>query len=158
MANVIFVSDSKGLRIQCGSDPVVLDGKSYKDGDTIAQFNQYQTTDVSRGIVLKGFILLEDEKEPEKIAYLKKHEAHKKAYRQVANLPSRTMDNGSVINTGVATGAAVDTASLVKITAEKAIRYGKLEQKLFKGDGTPRADAKEEELNEFNELKKELNL
>lgn len=100
--------------------------------------------------------------DPELIKRAEAHPKFGKEYQRVDKFPSinkvsrvKSME----IRNDIRNEVTEDVKSEVKKQlSDKMRRFAKLETKLFKKDGVPRADASELELNEFNELKKELEL
>lgn len=169
--NVNFVSDNKGYGIHNNTSNglsdknvpkpaiLVLDGKSYAPGELIAQFGLFLTADAVLGSVEKGVLSLDSEKDKERIEFLRKYGDNNRAYKEVKNLPLTTFSNGGIVTGAGASQTLNQTSKEVnKNLVAKTMHYMELKQKLFKVDGTQKKEIEEAELNEFNELAKELNL
>lgn len=161
MANVIFVSDFKGYKIMCGQKPITLDGHEFADGNIIVQFQPYKTVGV-RGLVEKGHLILNSEKDADKVEFLNAHPRKGVDFKEVRSLPTETMENNSVISGGsMTTSNELTPAQISKISIQKTLTMKDLERKLFKEENgllVLKAKIDEAELNQYNELKKELGL
>lgn len=161
MANVIFVSDFKGYKIMCGQKPITLDGREYADGNIIVQWQPYKAVGM-RGMIEKGQLILSSEKDAETVEFLNKHPRKGMDFKQVRSLPTETMDNNSVVTGGaMGTNTELSTAQIAKISIQKTLAMKDLERKLFKeenGSLVLKTKIDEAELNQYNELKKELGI
>ena len=161
MGNVIFVSDFKGYKLMCPADPIELDGRKYKDGEVIVQFQPYKAVGI-RGVIEKGHLILNSDKDAHKIDYLKKFSRVNIDYREVRSLPTETMENNSVVSGGaIQTSNELSASQISKISIQKTLIMKDLERKLFKeenGELVLKAKIDEAELNQYSELKKELGL
>jgi len=161
MANVIFVSDFKGYKLMCPAEPLKLDGRQYTDGEIIVQFQPYKAVGI-RGLIEKGHLILNGEKDKDKIEYLNKFPRKGIDYKEVRSLPTETMDNNSVVSGGIQTNSnELSAGQISAISIQKVLTMKDLERKLFKeenGGLVLKAKIDEAELNQYNELKKELGL
>lgn len=161
MANVIFVSDFKGYKIMCGADPITLDGQKYTDGEKIVQFQPYKTIG-TRGMLEKGHLILDSEKDAERADFLRKHSRNNVDFKEVRTLPTETLENNSIVSGGsMLNNKDLSTGQVAKIAVQKTLQMKDLERKLFKeenGELVLKAKHDEAELNQYNELKKELGL
>lgn len=163
MPNVNFVSDVQYELMHNDREgkPIKLDGNIIDNGRPIASFMPIWVIDTYRGQkAKKGFLVLDSEKDAERIAYLRACKDCGKGFKETTYVPRETFDNGSVV-TGVTTAVtqrAIDPKVIQQAIIEKTLRWSSLKQKLYKADGTPKPSAEEAELNEFTDLAKELNL
>lgn len=162
MGNIIFASDYSGYEIlHNNKEPLKLDGQEIDSGRAIAKFSPYRVFDEQKGqVVLKGYLIL-DEGRADTIEFLRKYPAVNRDYKETKILPQQTNTVGSIVTGVVPPSNEINLKSLAQETKDKTIslmnRFYELKQKLFKRNGDPREDADEAELQEFNELTKELN-
>jgi len=167
MPNVIFVSDTCFRHRHNAEEPVVIDGKKYALGSAIIEFGTLRVFDSHMEMMVqKGQLILDSEKDKEKIAFLRNHPGYKKTFAERKILPTTTNKNGSII--GIVDEKtqpiSINVEEAQKRSIEKAVRYMELKQKYFKNDGGLKANVDQEdketaeELTEYETLKKELNL
>lgn len=97
----------------------------------------------------------------ERIERIQKYPGYGRKFHQISHLPEAK--NQSNVHAGIGNLQKLQAEMELKAKAEKAIaakfqRYYQLESKLLKKDGTPIKGSKPEELNELEELKKELEI
>ena len=169
MSNVIFVSDTCFRHRHNEEEPMILDGKKYGIGSAIIEFGTLRVFDTHMEMmVVKGQLILDSEKDKEKIEFLRAHPGYKKLFTERKVLPTTTNSNGSVIgilnDNATNNQTPVDVKEMQRQSVEKTIKYMELKQKYFKNDGGLKANFDKEdaevaaELTEFENLKKELNL
>lgn len=164
MPNINFVAEYSGYAIlnnDADLKPVVFDGKKIEAGKPIVQFSPFNVLDPIKGqYVTKGYVILDNEKDKERIAFVKSYGDNKKAYKEVKSLPRETYQSGGVVTgvSGAPNSPVPDVKAITKSIVEKTRAWMALQQKLFNKNGEQKKDVEEAELNEFNELSKELNL
>ena len=179
MSNVVYVSDSNGFKIRhndVDKKSIVLDGRKYANGEVIVQFNPFRSFSEERNaMMMKGFLMLDAEKDKEKIAWLESYPDYNHGFKKepTGKVPERFSGSG-IITGAVASPPIKDEDDKIVKQAikeaginegiKKGIRYQELKQKYFKIDGELKANVDKEdaevaaELTEFETLKKELNL
>lgn len=150
MSQVIYVSEYSGY------DPLRSDGKSIVKGG----FQAYPVFDPVKGLVKKGVIVLDSEKNADVIKELEAFPDFGKGFVKVAKLPTKANAEGNIIS-GVRTGhedqkPAVDTAQIKKEIGDKLKRYYELKALVIKADGSIKANAKDEDITELENLEQEL--
>ena len=168
--NVIFMSEYSGYKIRYAhpeSKATKIDGERIESGKEVVVFDPFRTYSEERGtIMLKGYKIIDADKQPQLLKFMREYPDYGKGFKEVKSLPLQF--SGSNILTGVGVVGAKETESkeLQAVTkqkymqegAKKTLRYVELKQTLFKSDGTLKANVKEEEKVEFEQLEQELQL
>ena len=98
----------------------------------------------------------------DKIKLAREHKSYKKKYWEVNKVPTnKSYNSASIVRSGPVTsdtGAVnIQDATSIKELKQKAVRYGELRAKVVKADGSYFSSATDNQIEEYNQLKKELN-
>lgn len=85
----------------------------------------------------------------------KQHKSFKSKFWIINKVPTKMGD--SITIAGPVTSTSGTSPNLLKEMKEKAMKFGELKGKIVKSDGSYFASAKENEIEEYEKLKKELN-